>query len=82
MKKLLFVFAVAAFTACGGDTKTESTMDSATEAKKDMIDSSANAKMEKIDSSADAQKAMLDSAANKAADTSKAGNDTKKAEKH
>lgn len=70
MKKLLVVLAAASFVACSGGTTTETTVDSAADAKKDMIDSSAAAKKDMIDSSADAKKAMVDSAA-KMADTTK-----------
>ena len=75
MKKVLFVFAVAAFTACGnGESKTENAVDSATEATKDMIDSTATAKKDMIDSSAEAKKAMVDSSAKMMTDTAKAAN--------
>jgi hypothetical protein len=65
MKKLLFVFAISAFAACGGGTSTEEKMDSTVEAQKDMIDSSAEVKTDMIDSTAEAKKDMLDSTANK-----------------
>ena len=62
MKKLLFVFAIAAFTACGtGETKTEETIDSTKEATIEKIDSTAEAKKDMIDSTADATKNMVDS---------------------
>lgn len=71
MRKLLVVLALGSFVACNSGSTTESTVDSAADAKKDMIDSSAAAKKDAIDSSADAKKAMVDSTAKMAEDTTK-----------
>lgn len=71
MKKLLVVLALGSFVACNSGSSTESKIDSAADAKKDIIDSSASAKKDMIDSSAEAKKAVVDSAAKMATDTLK-----------
>lgn len=73
MKKLLFVFAVAAFTACGsGETKPEEKMDSAATAAKDTIEVKKDASMDSVNAAAKMMKDSVDAAASKMAmDTSK-----------
>lgn len=72
MKKLLFVFAVAAFTACGGESKTEEKMDSAATAAKDTIEVKKDASMDSLDATAKMMKDSVDAAASKMAmDTAK-----------
>ena len=63
MKKLLFVFAVAAFTACGSGETPATNADSATKAATEMVDSTAKAATETVDSAAKAGAAKMDSSA-------------------
>jgi len=65
MKKLLFVLAVAAFTACNSGSSTEAAndsvaekVDSAADVKTDSIQNSADSTVDKIDST---KKATVDS---------------------